>query len=45
MLSATPASKVKLRCGEVELYIGAMGRKGQNMAVKIEERLITTEEG
>ena len=45
MLSATPTSKVKLRCGEVELYIGAMGRKGQNMAVKIEERLITTEEG
>jgi flagellar motor switch protein FliM len=45
MLSATPASKVKLRCGEVELYIGSMGRKGQNIAVKIEERLINTEEG
>jgi flagellar motor switch protein FliM len=45
MLSATPTSKVKLRCGEVELYIGSMGRKGQNIAVKIEERLINTEEG
>ena len=45
MLSATPTSKVKLRCGEVELYTGSMGRKGEKIAVKIEERLIATEEG
>jgi len=45
MLGATPTSKVKLRCGEVELYTGSMGRKGEKIAVKIEDSLITTEEG
>lgn len=44
MLSATPTSKVQLRCGEVELYTGAMGRKGEKIAVKIEDRLIRTGE-
>jgi flagellar motor switch protein FliM len=45
MLRATPISKVKLRIGEVELYTGSMGRKGDKIAVKIEDRLITDEEG
>jgi len=40
MLSATPTSKVDLRCGEVSLYTGAMGRKGDQMAIRIEDRLI-----
>jgi flagellar motor switch protein FliM len=45
MLSATPTSKVKCRIGEVELYAGSMGRKGERKAVKIEERLLADEEG
>ena len=44
MLSATPTSKVLLCCGDVRLYTGAMGRKGEKIAVKIEDRLIKSEE-
>ncbi len=44
MLNATPTSKVNLRCGEVQLYSGAMGRKGEKIAVKIEDRLLKTED-
>jgi flagellar motor switch protein FliM len=44
MLGATPTSRVQLRCGEVMLYTGKMGRKGEKMAVKIEDRLIQAEE-
>ena len=44
MLTATPTSKVTLRVGDVELYTGSMGRKGEKIAVKIEDRLITDEE-
>ncbi|HER26283.1 MAG TPA: flagellar motor switch protein FliM [Rhodospirillales bacterium] len=40
MLSATPNSEIRLRCGEVELYTGSMGRKGDQIAVRIKERLI-----
>lgn len=40
-LLATPASLVDLRCGEVNLYKGLMGRKGEKIAVRIEDR--TTE--
>ncbi len=40
LLSATPDSLVDLRCGEVNLYTGKMGRKGDQMAVRIEDRLI-----
>ena len=43
-LSATPTSKVNLRCGEVDLYTGSMGRKGEKIAVRIEDRLIINEE-
>ncbi len=44
MLSATPTSKVNLRCGEVQLYTGSMGRRGEKIAVKIEDRLIKIED-
>ncbi len=40
MLSATPNSLVNLRCGDVPLYTGAMGRKGDQIAVRITNRLI-----
>ena len=44
MLGATPTSRVHLRCGEVMLYTGKMGRKGEKIAVRIEDRLIQNEE-
>ena len=40
MLSATPESAVQLRCGDVSLYTGRVGRKGNQLAVRIEDRLI-----
>jgi flagellar motor switch protein FliM len=45
LLNATPTSKVTLRIGDVDLYAGSMGRKSEKIAVKIEDRLITNEEG
>ena len=45
ILNATPTSKVKCRIGDVDLYAGTMGRKGEKKAVMIEERLLTDEEG
>ncbi len=38
-LNATPDSKVTLRCGDVEMFSGRMGRKGANIAVKVESRI------
>ena len=40
MFNATPDSLIDLRCGEVSLYSGRMGRKGDKMAIRIEDRLI-----
>lgn len=39
-LEVTPESMVELRCGDVQLFRGQMGRKGQHIAVKIQDRLI-----
>ena len=39
-LEVTPESLVELRCGDVQLFRGQMGRKGHNIAVKIQDRLI-----
>jgi len=39
MLNATPDSVIRLNCGEIPLYSGRMGRKGDNIAVKIEGRV------
>jgi flagellar motor switch protein FliM len=40
MFNAKPDEPVELRCGDVELYTGKMGRKGDRMAVRISERHI-----
>ncbi len=40
-LLATPNSMVDLRCGEVELFRGSMGRKSEKIAVRIEDKLET----
>jgi len=34
-LTATPESNVVLRCGEVPMFIGKMGRKGDQIAVRV----------
>ncbi len=39
MFSATPESSVSLRCGDVPMYTGKMGRKGKKIAIKIEEKI------
>ena len=35
-LGASPDSQVLLRCGDVPMYVGKMGRKGEQMAIKID---------
>ena len=40
MLNATPESPVVLRCGEVPLYEGSMGRKGDRIAIRISDRIL-----
>ena len=39
-LTCTPDSKVTLRCGDVRMFQGQMGRKSNNIAVRINDRLI-----
>ncbi len=39
MLNNKPESPVELRCGGISLLMGRMGRRGQNIAVRVEERL------
>jgi flagellar motor switch protein FliM len=39
-LKATPNSSVDVRCGSVPVFKGVMGRKDENIAIKISETLI-----
>jgi flagellar motor switch protein FliM len=39
-LDCTPDSLVELRCGDVQLFKGQMGRRGGNIAVKISDRMM-----
>ncbi|MEI6558485.1 MAG: flagellar motor switch protein FliM [Rhodospirillaceae bacterium] len=39
LLNAAPDGSIELRCGEVPLFQGRMGRKGGNIAVRIEKEL------
>ncbi len=39
MLNAMPNSTVDLRCGEIPLFVGSMGQKSGNMAIKINRKL------
>ena len=36
MLNATPDSEVSIRAGSIPLTTGRMGRKGQNIAIRVE---------
>ena len=40
MLSATPDSMVDLRCGDITMCTGRMGRRGGNIAIRVEERIM-----
>ncbi len=42
MFSATPDSLIDLRCGNVSMYTGKMGRKGDKIAIKIEGKSAKT---
>lgn len=39
MLSATQTSPIQLQCGDVPMYTGQMGRKGNRVAVRIGDRI------
>ncbi len=38
MLNATPDSPISVRCGDVPLFIGKMGRKEDKIAIRIDEK-------
>ena len=40
MLNATPTSIVELRCGDVPMYAGTMGRRGDRIAIRIANRAV-----
>lgn len=39
MFAATPDSLIQMRCGDVPMYTGRMGRKGDRIAIQIEDRI------
>jgi len=39
MLNATPNSPIELRCGEVSLYYGRMGRSSSQIAIRIDRKI------
>lgn len=39
VFNATPDSRVIMRCGDIPLYTGRMGRRGHNIAIRIEDRI------
>jgi len=39
MLNAVSSSPIDLRCGEIPLFVGSMGQKGGNMAIKVNRKL------
>jgi len=39
MLGAMPNSEIRLRCGDQNMFIGHMGRKGMHIAVRIADRV------
>lgn len=45
MLGATPESPVELQCGDVPMYTGRMGRKGDQIAIRIDGRYEKPKEG
>jgi len=40
MLNATPDSGIDLRCGDINMFRGRMGRKGQHIAIRVDDKVI-----
>ena len=38
LLNATPDSPVILRCGDQPMFVGKMGRRGNNIAIRVDQR-------
>ena len=39
LLNATPDSEVEMVCGDIPMFYGRMGRKGDHIAVQIEDKI------
>jgi len=39
MLNATPNSAIEMRCGDVPMFAGQMGRKGNNIAIRVDKKI------
>jgi flagellar motor switch protein FliM len=39
-LNATPNSKIELRCGDVQMFRGRMGRRGGHIAVQVSDKIV-----
>jgi flagellar motor switch protein FliM len=39
-LNVTAQSKIKLLCGDMHMFSGMIGQRGNRLAVRVEERLI-----
>jgi len=39
MFNATPESSVQMRCGDVPMFAGRMGRRGNNIAIRVDRQL------
>ncbi len=44
MLGVQPSSNVELRCGDVPLLVGSMGRVGPNVAIRVKEPVMNDSE-
>jgi flagellar motor switch protein FliM len=44
LLAATPESEVEIRCGNIPMFKGNMGRKGDAIAIKVSNRTLKESE-
>ncbi|MBI3709278.1 MAG: flagellar motor switch protein FliM [Proteobacteria bacterium] len=40
MLNASPDSTIELRCGQMGMFIGRMGRRGDHLAISVDQKLL-----
>lgn len=45
MLNATPESQIELKCGDVPMFYGRMGRSGQHIAIKVDGKVKNSNKG
>ncbi|MEE9140826.1 MAG: flagellar motor switch protein FliM [Alphaproteobacteria bacterium] len=45
LLNCSPDSTVRLRCGDITMFTGTMGRRGRNVAIQIEDVWRRNDEG